>query len=519
MDPKKYGSLEELERSKSGGGGLRSTVAATAATRSAPTPTQNDDGVALEDLMEDISYEMDSSRAGTQNRDVLAEFDRKRAARSLAIPTNDAEVRARLRQMGEPITLFGEEPIDRRDRLRYLVSTTGVSMQVDQESDSEEEEDEFYTPGSEALLEARRWITHYSMPRAKARLLRERKEHDLPLATHINFRKELYTHLKEYTILGSQIGDERPVAQVRFSPDSKMVATGGWGGLAKLWSVPDAEPIRNLRGHTAKVGGIAWHPLATVSLDKAAANLATGGGDGKVLLWNLEQDEPLATLEGHTNRVCRVAFHPSGRFLASASFDGTWRFWDVESQTELLLQEGHSKEVYAVACQDDGTLVASGGLDSIGRVWDIRTGRTAMVLDGHSKDILAMEFAPNGHQVATGSADNTIRIWDIRKLTTAYTVPAHKNLVSDLRFFREHPSEFDKDQAMTNGHSQPMLSGLYLVSSSYDGEIKFWSGDDWQLEKTLVGHDGKVMSVDLSGDGQWVVSGGWDRTFKIWGAP
>lgn len=40
---------------------------------------------------------------------ILEEFDRKRAARLIAVPTEDGEVRMRLRELfGEPQTLFGE---------------------------------------------------------------------------------------------------------------------------------------------------------------------------------------------------------------------------------------------------------------------------------------------------------------------------------------------------------------------------------------------------------------------------
>ena len=36
------------------------------------------------------------------------ELERKKKARSLAVPTDDNRVKIRLREMGEPITLFGE---------------------------------------------------------------------------------------------------------------------------------------------------------------------------------------------------------------------------------------------------------------------------------------------------------------------------------------------------------------------------------------------------------------------------
>ena len=53
---------------------------------------------------------------------IISQFERKRRAAAIAVPTDDGRVRQQLRSMGEPITLFGEGPGDRRDRLRELLT-------------------------------------------------------------------------------------------------------------------------------------------------------------------------------------------------------------------------------------------------------------------------------------------------------------------------------------------------------------------------------------------------------------
>jgi U4/U6 small nuclear ribonucleoprotein PRP4 len=46
---------------------------------------------------------------------------------------------------------------------------------------------------------------------------------------------------------------------------------------------------------------------------------------------------------------------------------------------------------------------------------------------------------------------------------------------------------------------EPPLSGSFLVSSGFDGLVKFWSADDWQLVKALASEaGGRATSVDLS---------------------
>lgn len=146
-------------------------------------------------------------------------------------------------------------------------------------------------------------------------------------------------------------------------------------GLCKLWTMPNLEHVRTLRGHNSYACSIVFHPQSTLSLSKNALNMASCGTDGSVFLWNLESEEPIGNLEGHEpHRVSHVAFHPSGRFLGTCCFDKSWRLWDLETNEEILYQEGHSKAVFDLSFQCDGSLAATGGLDAYGRVWDIRSG-------------------------------------------------------------------------------------------------------------------------------------------------
>lgn len=452
---------------------------------------------------------------------ILSQMDRKKRAAAIVVPTDDGRVRQRLREMGEPITLFGEGPGDRRDRLRELLyqkqeGITGEDMRMrDGESPMSEDEriddddEEFYTPGEPELLDARKKMALFSLPRARERIERQKAEAAIPLQKHIKHRRAIKEHLGGYQVLGSQIAGDRPVSLARFSPDSKLIAAGSWSGTIRMLGVPNLEEKGILRGHTDRIGGISWHPEATLTQSPESANLASGGADGNIHLWSLTQDTPISTLSGHSARVCRVEHHPNGQYLASASYDTTWRLWDLETQRELLLQEGHSREVYSVAFQGDGALVASGGLDSIGRVWDLRTGRTIMVLDGHIREITGLAWHPDGYRVLSASGDASVKVWDVRMVRCMATIGAHKKLVSDIRFFRGNGGGGGLPGDMRT-------EGTYFVTGGFDGEVKIHSSDDWAYVKGLSAHSGNVTSVDVSMDGRFIVSSGQDRTCKLW---
>jgi U4/U6 small nuclear ribonucleoprotein PRP4 len=488
----------------------------------------------------DRDYDMPSATAGIapeRASAILSQFDRKRRAAQIAVPTDDGRVRARLREMGEPITLFGEGPGDRRDRLRELLTILAEEAEADGvpvdtpmgEGDNEaqpEQEEEFYTEGLQELLQARRKIAKYSLPRAKARVARQREESTIPVRTQNKHRKAIKEKLQGFELFGTQIAGERPVSITRFSPSGSIIATGNWAGGIKLLDVPNLNEKATLRGHTGIVGGISWFPGSTLpssQVSERSVNIASGGGGqggaSDIHLWSLDKDTPLSTLSGHTDRVCRVEFHPSGQYLASASFDTTWRLWDVETTTELLLQEGHSRQVYTIAFNTDGSLLASGGFDSIGRIWDLRTGRTVMILDGHIREIFSLDWNIDGHRVLSGSGDGWVKCWDIRAVRNIGGVGAHNGNVSDLRWFKGIDGLLSMP-GQSNGEKQevaPRKAGTFFVSGGFDKNVNLYSADDWSLAKTLNGHSGNVLSVDVSLDSKWIASSGHDRTVKLWG--
>lgn len=467
------------------------------------------------------------------------------------------DVRTRLRMFGEPITLFGEDKADRRERLRALMLEryqnglpVGDNIDMEAESDEEgggnegEEDDEFYTPGGFELLTTRRDIYLSSTKAAKRRLRYQKFISSFPMSTIIPYRRQITLDLQKIDILGSQFVSERPASMVRFAPTGKHLAVSSWAGEIKIYGVPNLNQIESVG--TIKLDSdkpsIAWGPSSSSSL------LAAGDSDGTIGLYNLTPAlsdaadgntnvrDPIAQFKGHEQRIARVAFHPTGKYLGSASYDMTWRLWDAGTGQELLMQEGHSKEVFALKFHPDGSLCGTAGLDCVARLWDLRTGRGILSLVGHARPIYGLDISPNGYHVVTGSADGTIKVWDLRQQQQVFDIPAHTSIVSDVKFYssvdavpRAFSENFGEDAILPEVNEDNVIglkkylseSGTYLISSSYDRTVKIWNADTWTHVSTLEGHSDKVMSADVVGDfgpnkQTYIASSGWDRTVKLW---
>lgn len=514
-------------------GEVRTTTGtgATAVTNGSGVQDEAMGGIDLANVPIDRDHYMPSGVPGGENQrasDILSQFDRKRRAAQILVPTADRDIKAQLRSLGEPITLFGEGSSERRDRLRSLLfeqqeaggEAVDVPMQEADEAPGDGDE-EFYTQGTALLLEARRNMAKYSLPRAKERVAFQRREATIPLKTHIEFRNKIKDQLKGFELYGSQTS-ERPVSIVRFSPNGQYIAYGNWAGHVRLLEVPSLDQKRAYRGgHTERTTGIDWVPGATLSgttISSSSVNFASGGAGGKVQLWSLDGDKPLQTLQGHSDRVCRVAFHPSGRYLASASDDTTWRLWDVNTGQEVLIQEGHAKEVYTVSFNGDGSLIASGGLDSIGRVWDVRSGRVIFLLESHIKPIYGLDWSTDGHRLLSGSGDGFMKCWDVRAMRETNSIAANTGGVTDLRWFRgtDGPTSGVPLQENEAGEVIPKKASTLVISSGFDKNVQIFSADDWAHCRTLQGHSQAVFSTDVTNDAAWIVSGGKDRTVKLW---
>uniref|UniRef100_A0AC34GR54 Pre-mRNA processing factor 4 (PRP4)-like domain-containing protein n=1 Tax=Panagrolaimus sp. ES5 TaxID=591445 RepID=A0AC34GR54_9BILA len=434
---------------------------------------------------------------------ILAEFDRRRKARTLTLPTDDVKVKLMLRNLNEAICLFGEDILDRRERLRRILSELGeddvtrILHSLDRKEPVKSDlpnNKTWYHEGPPELLDGRIFIADYSLPRAQRRLQVALERSKKPTSEKALRRQELHKWIHSIQLHGSQTAGLRAVSFCEFSPDSKHIITSAWCGQTSIWSIPDLKKEIQLLGHSDQVGCARFHPLAykdsTSTLTAASCDY-----DGRALLWAADKEEPLTELEAHGTRVSRLAFHPSGRFLATCCHDASWRLHDLTINKEILFQEGHSKAVFDIEFQGDGSLALTGGYDCYGRAWDLRTGKCIMFLEGHQQAIHTVGWHPNGYHMATGSADNSCKIWDIRMRRCIYTIPAHKSLVSRLKIDSE---------------------GEYMVTSSFDNFLKIWTTNGWQPLKNLEGHSMGVMCADISPDSKWIASASKDRSLKLW---
>ena len=291
-----------------------------------------------------------------------------------------------------------------------------------------------------------------------------------------------------YILTGHTGWFNREVNSVAFSPDGRLLASGGGDKTVRLWDPATGEHQRTLAGHTG--------PVATVAFSPDGRLLASGGGDDTVRLWDPATGEHQRTLAGHTARVNGVAFSPDGTLLASAG-DDTVRLWDPATGEHQRTLAGHVGLVFEVAFSPDGTLLASAG-DGTVRLWDPATGEHQRTLAGHTGLVLEVAFSPDGTLLASGSSDDTVRLWDPATGEHQRTLAGHTGSGSGVAFSPD---------------------GTLLASGSSDKTVRLWDPATGWLCPHPTGQTKRICCVAFSPDGRLLASGSSDKTVRLWDLP
>jgi hypothetical protein len=285
-------------------------------------------------------------------------------------------------------------------------------------------------------------------------------------------------------------GHKGPVMAVTFSPDCKLLATGGLDRSISVWSL--GRPPRDI----GALREVQLGEVQVLAFDPSSEYLVSGSGsiDARMIRWSWRES---------LNRD-RCAFDGPGfsdalAFSAVGSSIWLWSTADNPPRKRIVLKN-HIADVKAVRFAADGRILASGDADGVLHLW--KTGwlgmRPIATHRGHRGGVSALAFSSDSNLLAAAGLDHTIRIWDGAGADSA-------------------------EKASFRGTSHGVIRQLMflpdnrmLLSASDNGYVSLWRWSDgacqhqWKLEQPII------CSVAMASDGCLVAAGSTDGTVTIY---
>lgn len=285
---------------------------------------------------------------------------------------------------------------------------------------------------------------------------------------------------------------------VEFSPDGARILVGDSARRVSIWDAVTGEQIREASAHPGWVHGLDFAP--------DGASLASAGFVIPLLcpvtVYDVATGEPTASLGDVPWGLTDLRYSSDGRYLAGSSGSGVTYLLDLSDETPdwtIPVAAAPDFPWFARFSPDDTQLV-TGGTESTIQLWTVANPPQLVdFIDFGSTSARNAEFTPDGSKVVI-AVGNGIVIWDlVTDEETIFTFPETQN-VSDIKISPD---------------------GLTVFASHGMGlDDAFWIR---QLDlatlteiRTFVGHTDAIHSIDLSSDGETLISGGADFTVRLW---
>jgi WD40 repeat protein/predicted Ser/Thr protein kinase len=341
-------------------------------------------------------------------------------------------------------------------------------------------------------------------------------------------------------------GHKESITAVAFSPDGALVATTCGDHLTRIWDARDGRALAVIPGP--------WFMLA-LAFSPDGNYLAASADPGPVCLYQLKGWREQRRLVGHKFGAQRVTFHPRLPRLATGADDCAIIVWSADKARVLRRWQPYKIWVTGLAYSPDGRLLAStcGGsrvddaaTDHSIHLWDPEEGtlRKRLPRPPHI-GVRALAFDPTGRRLASGDEGGTVILWDVESgkilrrenlansdVRSAVFVNDGRNLIvghsgGTVALVDLEGTGLPRRTELPHGCAGVVADGrgkLVVAGDSQGGLSSLVLPDLTVVHQLANAHDGEILALGLSPDGQLLATSGRDRrvvlrdarTFEPW---
>ncbi len=291
----------------------------------------------------------------------------------------------------------------------------------------------------------------------------------------------------------------------------------------KWFDLKTGTPIREFRGHS--------RDITSISISGDAQSLAALSAE-KAILWNTQTGEQFQTLiPDRYWREATIRFTQDGSNILTAGEIVNGEFavlWDAKTGEEIRsfqqpdqttrrfsLYRFVTRNAIAIFSPDEKNILTGGYDQSMFpslRIWDRQTGEIVRIWQ-QDELALSLAFSNDGKWILAGYENNDPPYY------------------SDPPYYYEEPHlqatlldvETGEELVSLTGHDMRVLSiditpdKRYIVTgSSGDKPVKVWDAETGQEVIALQGHVDEVTMVQVTQNGELLLTASLDGTVRIW---
>jgi WD40 repeat protein len=200
-----------------------------------------------------------------------------------------------------------------------------------------------------------------------------------------------------------------PQPRMAFSPDGRLLATGGYGTQAKLWDARSGRLVRVLDAPMA--GGL------TAVFSPDGKLLAIGNRNDVTRIYEVATGKLRHVLARRWSQ--ELKFNPKGSILAVAYVDGSVGLWNVADGRLLRLRKTTAAEIYSLDWSRGGDVLATSGLKGKVVLWDVRDLSVLKELEA-PEWVIRVRFSPDGSRLfwmggsaSAGLQPRKVSVWGL----------------------------------------------------------------------------------------------------------
>lgn len=271
--------------------------------------------------------------------------------------------------------------------------------------------------------------------------------------------------------------------RLAFAPSMDVLASGGFQGEIRLWSLPDGKVVSQHRAHTGTVRGLFFD---------APDRLVSAGEDGRLVLWQTTGWQAVVEKQGPA--VSSLMGEQGSSVIITGHADGAVRLWSRDGLKEqgllrldspvLAVAQDKTGTRFAVSSENDDVLVLDKHLKILQR------------LDAGDRNALSLRFSPDGNTLAAGTWFKLVE-WDLATGQRKILATEHLGAIIAIDY-------------------SPDGKRLISLGRHTDANLRLVNSETGTVQRRLAAHGLCGWYVRFSPDGRYIASASEDESIRLY---